>query len=256
MTDAPSVIDLPYLEEVDMGVYMCPDVGYIVPRLRLPNYSRRFLRIDDDISFEVSPSDICRFLYPYTDGSSPPQETTMKIYHAPDSYPRVAYAIGTAGLDLSPALDDEEYGEFHGLIQAVQAHIKNPPVILTPHDVDEWGLFIWQRLGNLNAAKIRVKYMERMGTVEVLGILGNKHTLSTPESAEHEERWPFESLKELTLEETELDPRQLTRMIEARQQYLRKYSKTWLQKITLISCSLYARRSTMLSQNWLPRELS
>ncbi|KAG8912672.1 hypothetical protein FRC01_004958 [Tulasnella sp. 417] len=223
MADAPSLVDLPHLEEINLEVSMCPDVGYILPILRLPSHSRRFLRIDDDISVEASPSDICRFLFPYPDGSLLPQETTMKIY--PD-----------------PPLDDPSYTEFPALIQAVQTHIKSPPLTVVLHDVDEWGLFIWQRLGDLHMAKIWVKYMERMGLVEVLERLGNKHAPFAPKPAEEKETWPFEELEELTLEETELDPGRLIKVVEDRQQYLREFSKTWLKRITLISCSLYGTR--------------
>lgn len=86
--------------------------------------------------------------------------------------------------------------------------------------------------------KIWVKHMVRMGIVKVLGILRGKHALPTPTSAEHK-KWPFESFKELILEATELDPRHLTRMVEARHQEILKSSKTWLTKITLVSCFLY-----------------
>ncbi|KAG8918807.1 hypothetical protein FRC01_001642 [Tulasnella sp. 417] len=242
MTDAPSLVDLPHLEEINLEVLMCPDVGYILPILRLPSHSRRFLRIDDEISVEASHSDICRFLYPYPDGSLPPQETTMKIYSDPSSYPRVTYTAGTAGLDLSPALDDPSSTEFPALIQAVQTHIKSPPLTVILHDVDEWGVLIWQRLRDFHMAKIWVKYMERMGLVEVLERLGNKHAPFAPKPAEEEETWPFESLEELTLEETELDPGRLIKMVEARQQYLREFSKAWLKRITLISCLIYGTR--------------
>ncbi|KAG8898829.1 hypothetical protein FRC00_002281 [Tulasnella sp. 408] len=238
MNGAPSLISLPRLKEINMGVHMCSDVGYIAPILRFPDHSRRSLRIDDDVSFEVSPSDICQFLLPDPDGSPAPQETSLELYDDPDSWPRVAYTAGTASLDLSPSLDDEKYGEFRTLIQAVQAHIKNPPVTLTLHDANKWGRFVWQGLGDVNVTKIWVKHMGRMGIVKILGILGGKHALPIPTSAEHE-KGPFESLKELILEATELDPRHLTSMVEARHQDLLKPSKTWLTKITLISCFLY-----------------
>ncbi|KAG8899383.1 hypothetical protein FRC00_001515 [Tulasnella sp. 408] len=238
MNSAPSLISLPRLKEINMEVHMCSDVGYIAPILRFPDHSRRSLRIDDDVSFEVSPSDICQFLFPDPDGSPAPQETSLEIYDDPDSWPRVAYTAGTASLDLSPSLDDEKYGEFRTLIQAVQAHIKNPPVTLTLHNANKWGRFVWQGLGDVNVTKIWVKHMGRMGIVKILGILGGKHALPIPTSVEHK-RGPFESLKELILGATELDPRHLTSMVEARHQDLLKPSKTWLTKITLISCFLY-----------------
>lgn len=236
MVDAPSLIDLPCLQEIDIELDIALDLGYIVPILRLPSQSRRFLRITRAGPDEASLTDICRFLDPHATGLPPLHEATLKIGQNYGRKSRAVYTAGKGGLDLFvPRKGGED--QFHDLIQAIQEHNKNPPLSVTLGDTDINGPSALQRLADLNITRIWAEWgVDEAVEIEgVLDVLGSNYP-DLPLNAEEHEKWPFESLRELNIEGTTLDLGYLTRMITIRQQYLRKFSKTWLQKVTLIDC--------------------
>lgn len=237
MVDAPSLIDLPCLQEIDIDVDMALDLGYIAPILRLPSQSRRFLRITRAGFYEASLTDICRFLNPHESGLPPPQEATLKIGQNYDRKSRVVYIVGKGELDLFVPPRKPGEDEFHDLIQAIQEHTKNPPLSVTLGSIDINGPSALQRLADLNITRIWAECWgdQAVEIEDVLDLLGSNYPVLPLEAVEHK-NWPFESLRELIIEETTLDLGYLTRMIAIRQQYLRKFSKSWLQKVTLIDC--------------------
>lgn len=242
MADAPSLIDLPRLQEINIEVDLSLDAGCIVPVLRLPGRCQRFLRIIGGITFDVSPSDLCQFLYSHTGGLAPPEDADIQIYYYLDFQSRVTYTVGKGRLDLYPR--EPLWGwpdEFHALVQAVQAHIKNPPLSFRLCDTKEDCLSILRRLADLNATKIWVESREPWGAPKVLDVLGSNHP-TLPFNVAEDEDWPFESLRELTIKRASVDVDYLTRMIRIRQPYLQKLSKTWLEMVKLVDCSLYGTK--------------
>ncbi|KAG8909664.1 hypothetical protein FRC00_009693, partial [Tulasnella sp. 408] len=197
------------------------------------------------MSFDLSPNDISQFLYTPADGLAPSQEAAMKFYRKSGLEPRVAYTLDQAGLDLHPGpLTGWAYNGFPALMQAVQSHIKEPPLSVTLSEIDKNDLFTLERLADLNITKIWVdcRGADAVRSDDVLDLLGSRYPV-LPFDAAKDEEWPFESLRELIIEGTSLDLNYLTKMIEIRQQYLRKFSKTWLKKVTLVDCPLYGGTS-------------
>ncbi|KAG8899382.1 hypothetical protein FRC00_001514 [Tulasnella sp. 408] len=237
MVDAPSLIDLPCLQEIDIEVEISLDLRYIVPRLRFPSQSRRFLRITQTGLSEAPLTDICRFLNPCESGLPPPQEATLKIGQNDGRNSRVVYTVGKGGLDLFVPPREPGGDKFHDLIQGLQEHTKNSPLYVTLGNIDSNGPSVLQRLADLNITRIWAECCgdQGVGIMNVLDLLGSNYPVLPLDAAEHEE-WPFESLRELIIQGTTLDLGYLARMIAIRQPYLRKFSKTWLQKVTLIDC--------------------
>ncbi|KAG9046721.1 hypothetical protein FS837_003787 [Tulasnella sp. UAMH 9824] len=238
MARTPSLIDLPCLREIDLRVDIPADADCILPILRLPSSSQRSLRIEGEMSFGVSSSDISQFLYTHASGLTPPQEAAIEIYCRPNTQPRVVYTVGQAELNFSPGPPTDWAADgFHALIQAVQAHIKDPPLSVTLRDTDARCLSTLKKLADLHITKIGVsgRGVGGSGCEEVLDVLGSTNSV-LPFDAAEDEQWPFESLGELIFERANLDLDDLTRLIRIRQRYLQKFSKTWLQKITLVDC--------------------
>ncbi|KIO26820.1 hypothetical protein M407DRAFT_23887 [Tulasnella calospora MUT 4182] len=201
MADAPSLIDLPCLQEIDIEVDVNLDALCTVPILRLPSRSRCFPKIDQAITSEISPSDICQFLYAHTGRLASPQEAAIKSI-------------------ADPARSWADNG-FHALMQAQPIHP--------------------EKASGLNITKIWVDFrmfwdVRTVGSLkDVLDLLGSNYPV-LPSDPTEDEDWPFESLGELVIQGTTFNLSYLTRMIGIRQQYLRKSSKASLQKVTLIDC--------------------
>ncbi|KIO26818.1 hypothetical protein M407DRAFT_23885 [Tulasnella calospora MUT 4182] len=241
MAGAPPLIDLPCLQEMDIEVDLPVDAGFIAPILHLPSHCRRFLRIRGVFQW-APPSDICRFLYSHTGGSSQPPKANIEIYHNSTNQSRATYTFSKGGLDLCPGrLTSGEYDEFRALMQAVQACIKNTQLSVRLRNPNEGCLSTLRKLADLNVTEIWVECTGRVGTTDLLDILGSNYPVLPSDVAEDEE-WPFESLRELIIKGASVDISYLTRMIRIRRRYLRKFSKTWLEKVTLVDRSPYGTK--------------
>ncbi|KIO20430.1 hypothetical protein M407DRAFT_245819, partial [Tulasnella calospora MUT 4182] len=94
---------------------------------------------------------------------------------------------------------------------------------------------LFPRLANVDVRRIWVTAAEDIGAVLAL-IGGRSPTLpsGTPENTE----WPFESAQELTIEDNQVNVKELTRVVGIRQQHLQASSKSWLKRVLLVNCHL------------------
>lgn len=239
LVGAPSVVELPYLQELDIEVDLSLDVGYIVPRLAIPDDTRCFLRIIH-IGAQFFVPDICQFLYSGAHESEPPQEALLEIGHRRTLRSVVWYVVGKRTVDLVPEQQMEGVAgdEFFGVLKAIQARIKDLPLTLRVWDLDYWTRRILERLHDLKATRIWLKCTRSEVIPEMLEVLGG-YNRELPDNCADDEQWPFESLRELTIEGATFDADRLIKIFQIRQAYLRKFSKKWIEKVTLIGCSFY-----------------
>ncbi|KIO20424.1 hypothetical protein M407DRAFT_137440 [Tulasnella calospora MUT 4182] len=86
----------------------------------------------------------------------------------------------------------------------------------------------------LEVKKIRIKGSET-NLERVLASIGSRRP-NLPSGTITNTDWPFESLKELVVEDLTVNIGRLITLVGIRQPYLRSTSKTWLERISLINC--------------------
>ncbi|KAG9049641.1 hypothetical protein FS837_009612 [Tulasnella sp. UAMH 9824] len=135
--------------------------------------------------------------------------------------------------------DTEEAPAFHNLVKEFQTLLKEPPLNVTFIRPSVVHRPIMQSLGDQNIRDFVVRDCNEDSVDAILSAIGESRA-DTLESTTI--TWPFESLKFLTIYDTDLNVSQLTRLVGIRQQYLRENSKTWLEEIVLVNCRLKGMR--------------
>ncbi|KAG8914744.1 hypothetical protein FRC01_003931, partial [Tulasnella sp. 417] len=129
-----------------------------------------------------------------------------------------------------------EWDLLENIIVVLQNRLNNPPLTVeldNPTDIQASTL---RRLGNLNVGRIRAKSLGDHFD-NLLAAIGSRHENLPSGYVEDGHNWPFESLRELTIERTYMSLSQMTRLVGIRQRHLRTSSKEWLKRITVVDCS-------------------
>lgn len=237
----PTTFALPSLQELTLEFEWTKQCDFIT-RLDTPCHARGSLRMNymgfSQPDAKVTDS-FCQFIFPNT--VTPPilDEAVVSIYGRNRQWlshqlARITYSAGIRSIDLGAAGSKEQEDLFVRAIKAFQARVNNPPlkIILIDYSTEDTAL---PRLANAGVRTIWVKSGKDISAV--LTSIGSNRS-SLPSGTPHDTEWPFDSVQELIIENSQLNVKQLTRVVGIRQQHLRANSKSWLKRISLVNCYL------------------
>ncbi|KAG8914745.1 hypothetical protein FRC01_003932 [Tulasnella sp. 417] len=250
-TDSFPNIVLPNLRKLELEFDVLQDIHHLVRRLDIPHSTQRSLEIMFAPQSEEDVEDLAHFIFPEGTVSKSPTNPLLQIHNLSRRPLRVTYTAGARSITFPVPDRAEEWDLLENIIIVLQNRLNNPPFTAeldSPTDIQANTL---RRLGNLNIQRIRAKCLE--GHFDnFLAAIGSRHETLPSGTVGDGHNWPFESLRELTIERTDFPLSQIIRLVGIRRGHLRTTSKEWLKRITLIDCDLrgmYLRRAILQLDN-------
>ncbi|KAG9042784.1 hypothetical protein FS837_010389 [Tulasnella sp. UAMH 9824] len=246
-------ISLPNLRKLELEFRVLQDVRHLIRRLDIPQSAQGSLNITYAPESEEAVEDLARFIFPEGTQSKPPNNTLLRIHGGEMFYPAlVTYTAGTRSITF---LVPEEGDLFENILIALQNRLNNPPLHVYIN------IFTWQqvevlrRLGNLNVDLIRAECTS--GFLDnIFAAIGSRHEILPSGTVGNDHNWPFESLRELILEQADLALSQMPRLVGIRRRYLETSSKGWLKRITLVDCNLRGMSLSLATQQLAGMEVT
>ncbi|KAG8914366.1 hypothetical protein FRC00_014220 [Tulasnella sp. 408] len=228
-------ISLPNLRKLELHFDIIQDIRHFVRRLDIPQSVRGSLDITFAPQSEEAVEDLGHFIFPKGTGSKPP---TNPVLHILSSAGRVTYTAGTRSIRFSvPNLAEEPWDLFENMVVVLQNRLNNPPLTVQIDSTESEQGVTLHRLANLNVQRIEARRLSGYLSC-IFAAIGSRHERFPSGTVEDGHNWPFESLRELMLERTDVSFSQIARLVGIRHRYLRTNSKEWLKRITLVDCNL------------------
>ncbi|KAG9016753.1 hypothetical protein FRB90_002275 [Tulasnella sp. 427] len=242
----PPKISLPNLRNLDLEFDDLFDIRYLVRQLDVPRDIPASLRIVYAPNSEELVEDLAHFIFPppppdCTRSPKPPTTSTLEVHSTPSHSPPVTYTSGPRSIKFAAPERTDEWDLLCNILIVLQNRLNNPRLHVLVDSPTERQADIVRRLGNLNVTSMCVSN-GIVGSTHLDGVaaaVASRHeNLPSGPSVVDEQVWPFENLRELTFEKTDISLGILTRVVGIRQKYLRENSKEWIKKIVLRECSL------------------
>ncbi|KAG8918090.1 hypothetical protein FRC01_002047 [Tulasnella sp. 417] len=241
--DPSLTLSLPRLQELTLQFQDASHFGILTRRLDTPLRTRRSLRLEQ-FYHRLHPNaelidNLYHFIFPSPTIPPTLDAAVVSIYGRKEAHSnqaiRVTYSAGVRSFDSGlPPEWAEQPNRFVDGIKDFQTRFNNPPLMIKL--INHWDKdVLLPHLANVDIRRIWVTSAQDISVV--LALIGSSNpTLpsGTPDSTE----WPFESVQELTIEDNQLNAKQLTRIVGIRQRHLRASSRSWLKTIRLVNCHL------------------
>ncbi|KIO26827.1 hypothetical protein M407DRAFT_7610 [Tulasnella calospora MUT 4182] len=236
-TDSFPTVALPNLRQLELEFDVLQDIRHFVRRLEIPTSAQASLGITYAPQSEEFVEDLAHYIFPEATGSKPPTNPLLQIHNLTRLPLPITYTAGTRSITFPVPERTEEWDLLENIVIVLQNRLNNPPLTVqldSPTDIQAKTL---RRLANLNVQQIRAKCLE--GFLDnILAAIGSRHENLPSGTVEDGHNWPFESLRELIIERTDISLSQIPRLVGIRQRYLRTSSKEWLKRVTLVDCNL------------------
>ncbi|KAG9042785.1 hypothetical protein FS837_010390 [Tulasnella sp. UAMH 9824] len=228
-------ISLPNLSKLELDFDVLQDIRHFVRRLDIPQSAQGSLGIVFPPQSEEAVEDLPHFVFPEGAGSKPPTNPVLHILSAAD---RVTYTAGTRSIQFEvPELTEEPWDLLENMLVVLQNRLNNPPLTVQIDSPEENQVKTLRRLANLNVQRIEARCINSL-LDQIFAAIGSRHENLPSGTVADGHNWPFESLRELILERTDISLSQIARLVGIRHRYLRTNSKEWLKRITLVDCNL------------------
>lgn len=240
LSGAPSLITLPCLQTMDLAFNSDEPAVNVIRRLVAPQILQARLEIAQvTMDLDQYVADYCKFMSPGERCIQHPNSASILIKGVSNNLNRLVY--GTESHQVAISMNSEEALVFYNLVQEFQSLLKEPPLTVT---IFRLSVSNWLFLTPLGDQNIRSITAHRCKQVDLLLTAIGASTTNAPTDTMESATiiWPFESLKSLTIYDTDLNVSQITRLVGIRQQYLREHSKRWIEEIVLVNCRLKGMR--------------
>ncbi|KAG9014413.1 hypothetical protein FRB90_005331 [Tulasnella sp. 427] len=242
----PPQIALPNLQTLDLDFEDLFEIRYLVRQLDVPRDILASLRIMDPPNSEELVEDLAHFIFPppppdCTKPPKPPAKVTLKVHNTSDYWLPVTYTAGPRSIKFAVPERIDEWDLLCNILIALQNQLNHPSIHMEVDSPCDRQAVVLRRIANLNVTSMClsngiVGSMHLDGTIAALG--SRHENLPSGPSVAGEQIWPFEALRELTFENTEISLGLLARLVGIRQRYLRENSREWIKKVVLRECNL------------------
>ncbi|KAG9046832.1 hypothetical protein FS837_003592 [Tulasnella sp. UAMH 9824] len=241
-SDVPAQIALTKLRNLTLKLAPSRFLGQIVRRLIIPPETPGLIHINhlrsplsDDLNTFIE--DLRQFIFLQPGSQWVVDKAIFEINGRSATRGRsmFTYIVGCRWIGLWPETQDRTYqDQIVDIITNLQRFLHNPSLKVVVIDQDRCDTFL-RKLADLGGVE-RIRIKGRVIDIErALASIGSRRP-NLPTGAITDADWPFESLKELVVEDLTLSIDHLITLVGIRQPYLQSVSKTWLERISLVNC--------------------
>ncbi|KAG9016752.1 hypothetical protein FRB90_002274 [Tulasnella sp. 427] len=242
----PPKITLPNLQNLDLDFEDLLEIRYLVRQLDVPRDIPASLRIMDAPNSEELVEDLAHFIFPppppdCTKPPKPPAKVTLEVHDVSNYSLPVTYTAGPRSIKFTVPERTDEWDLLCNILIALQNQLTHPSIHVKVDSPGNRQAAVLRRIANLNVTSMCVSngIVGSMHLDGTIAALGSRHkNLPSGPSVAGEQIWPFEALRELTFENTEMSLGILARLVGIRRRYLRENSREWIKKVVLRECNL------------------
>ncbi|KAG9011132.1 hypothetical protein FRB90_007475, partial [Tulasnella sp. 427] len=248
VSDTPK-ISLPKLRNLNIALFdTLFDVRYLIRRLYVPPDIPASLQIANAPRLDELIEDMAHFIFPsppdHIQFLHPPPTATLEVHATPGNLTAISvtYSSGSRSIKFGVTPHMNQWPDrLQDILLALQTSLNNPQLAVQVDTAHEPKAEVLRRMTNVNITSICIRH----GAAEasnldgvIAAIASRHHSLPAGQSMAEEQNWPFEALRELTFEKTDLSLAVVTRLVGIRHSYLRRSSKKWVKRVVLRDCIL------------------
>ncbi|KAG9011185.1 hypothetical protein FRB90_007438 [Tulasnella sp. 427] len=240
-------ISLPQLRNLNIALFdTLYDVRYLIRRLDFPPDIPASLQIANALNSDELIEDMAHFIFPsppdHIQFLHPPPTATLEVHATPGNLTAVTYSSGSRSVKFGVTPHINQWPDrLQDIILALQTRLNNPQLAVQVDTANEPKAEVLRRMTNVNITSMCIRH----GVAEasnldgvIAAIASRHHSLPAGQSMAEEQNWPFEALRELTFEKTDISLAVVTRLVGIRHSYLRRSSKKWVKRVVLRECIL------------------